>query len=193
MNQTKPTDPKPGEHKNPQEEWTIVGRFGRAIGLQGWIRVIVLTDFPERFDPGSRIYVQKASGVPELVKIRDSRDHFSGDIVEIKIDGIDTREAASGLVNKMLVIPRSERVELSDNTEFYPDELEGMQVAESDDRVVGRVVRLESEIPCPYILVETDDKKELMIPFRKVFIRSIDRKARVVNLVEPLSFHNPGE
>lgn len=184
---------KPGEQKNPPDEWIAVGRFGRTVGLHGWIRVIVLTDFPERFDPGSYIYVQKKSGVPELVKISDSRDHFSGDMVEIKIDGIDDCETASGLVNTMLVIPRSERAELSDDTEFYPDELEGMQVAESDDRVVGRVVRLESEVPCPYILVESDDRKELMIPFRKVFIRSIDRKARVVKLVEPLSFHNPVE
>lgn len=175
------------------DSWVVIGKVRRTVGLHGWIRVGLNTDYPERFSPGSRILVKRLSGEPQPVEIEDWREHFSGDAIEIKFAGIDDCDAARSFVNTLLVIHRDERAELQDDSEFYPDELAGMQVVEPDGNVSGVVETLEAEVASPYLVVKTSEGLEVMIPFRKVFISSVDRQTRQIKLVEPVSFHIPVE
>jgi len=176
-----------------EDSWIVIGKVRRTVGLQGWIRIGMNTDYPERFSPGSQVMVKRLTGEPEPVEIEDWREHFSGDAIEIKFAGIDDCDAAATFVNTLLVIPRSEREQLSDDSEFYPDELTGMQVIGPDGEVSGVAVSLEVEVACPYLVVKTGDGSEVMIPFKKIFISSVDRKARQIRLVEPVAFHVPVE
>ncbi len=175
------------------DTWIVVGKVRRTVGLKGWVRVGLNTDFPERFSPGSRVLVKRLTGEPEPVKIGDWRSHFSGDAIEIKFAEVDDCDAAASFVNTLLVIPKSEREELCDDSEFYPDELPGMQIIGPDGKVSGVVVSLEAEAANPYLVVTTNNGSEVMIPFLKVFISAIDRKARQIKLVEPIVFHFPVE
>jgi len=185
--------PREKSSSQQDDKWIVIGKVRKTVGLQGWLRVGIMTDFPERFKPGNSVYVQYVSGDVQTVVVSDWRDHFSGTALEVKFVGADDCESAAKFVNTVLVIPRSEREKLSSNTEFYPDELEGMKVISPEGEVVGSVLKLESDQPCPFILVNTDKDGEVMIPFRKVFIRAIDRKAGTVKLVEPISYHIPVE
>jgi 16S rRNA processing protein RimM len=178
---------------DPQDQWIVIGRVRKTVGLQGWLRVGILTDFPERFSPGSRVLLRKKSGEPEAVTVSDWREHFSGEVIELKFAGADDCDSAADFVNAELVIPKSDREKIRSNSEFYPDELEGMQVISPEGIIVGKVLKLESDVPCPYLLIVDDNSREVMVPFRKVFIRSIDRKTSTVKLVEPLSYHIPVE
>ncbi|PKL41028.1 MAG: 16S rRNA processing protein RimM [Candidatus Riflebacteria bacterium HGW-Riflebacteria-1] len=179
---------------SPEEDSLIViGKVRRTVGLRGWVRVGLNTDYPERFSPGSQVLVKRLTGEPEPVEIEDWREHFSGDAIEIKFVGADDCDAAATFVNTLLVIPKSEREQLSSGTEFYPDELSGMQVVSPEGKVSGVVITLEAEVANPYLVVKTNNGSEVMIPFLKVFIGSVDRKARQVKLVEPLTFHFPVE
>ena len=175
------------------DSWIVIGKVRRTVGLKGWVRVGLLTDYPERFSPGSRVLVKRLSGDPEPAEIGDWREHFSGDAIEIRFAGVEDCDAAATFVNTLLVIPKAEREQLRSNSEFYPDELTGMQVLAPDGEVSGEVVILEAEAACPYLVVKTSTGSEVLIPFRKVFISSVDRKARQIKLVEPLSFHVPVE
>ncbi|MBU1106112.1 MAG: ribosome maturation factor RimM [Candidatus Riflebacteria bacterium] len=181
------------ESSAQEDSWLVVGKVRRTVGLKGWVRVGLMTDFPERFSPGNRVLVKRLSGDPEPTEIAEWRKHFSGDAVEVRFAGIDDCDAAATFVNTLLVIPKAEREQLRSNSEFYPDELTGMQVIAPDGEVSGEVVILEAEAACPYLVVKTSAGFEVMIPFRKVFISSVDRKARQVKLVEPVSFHVPVE
>lgn len=188
----KPQVKRPGkviESAPKDDRWIAVGQIRKTVGLQGWLRIGILTDFPERFKPGNQVLIQKNSKEPEPVTISGWRSHFTGTVMDLKFAGTDDCESAQSFVSAMIVIPKAEREELRSNSEFYPDELEGMQVISPDGEISGKILKLESEVPCPYILVLTDDDHEVMVPFRKVFIRSIDRKTKTLKLVEPLSFH----
>lgn len=190
MAQPQATAPKTAVSPAWQDEnWIVIGKIRKTVGLQGWLRVGILTDFPERFKPGKKVFIQKNSGDPEKFTIGAWREHFTGTALDLKIVGVDNCEDAQAFVNAMIVLPKADREKLRSDSEFYPDELEGMQVISPEGGVVGKVLRLESELPSPYVLIQTDDSREVMIPFRKVFISSIDRKTRTVRLVEPLSFH----
>ncbi|MDD3148332.1 MAG: ribosome maturation factor RimM [Candidatus Riflebacteria bacterium] len=176
-----------------ESPWVDIGEVRKTVGLKGWLRVGLLTDYPERFQPGSRVFVQRKTGEPEVVVISEWRGHFTGTAIDVKLEGIDDCDAAAVYVNSMLVIPKSEREKLKGNSEFYPDELPGMQVIGPDGEPSGVVIKLEAEAPCPYILVRLPDSAEVMIPFRKIFIKSVDRASGKVRLVEPVSFHMPVE
>jgi len=68
-----------------------------------------------------------------------------------------------------------------------------MQVIGPAGELSGEVVSLEADAASPYLVVKTSDGSEVMIPFMKVFISSVDRKTRKVKLVEPVAFHVPVE
>ncbi len=182
---------KPDEKS--ESSWIDIGEVRKTVGLKGWLRVGLLTDYPERFKPGSRVFVQKRTGEPEVAVVSEWRGHFTGTAIDIKFEGADDCDAAAAYVNSMLVIPKTEREQLRSNSEFYPDELPGMQVIGPDGQPSGSVIKLDAEAPCPYILVRTPDSNEVMIPFKKIFIKSVDRAAGTVRLVEPVSFHIPVE
>ncbi|MDD2998915.1 MAG: ribosome maturation factor RimM [Candidatus Riflebacteria bacterium] len=182
-----------GTSENTEDSWIAVGKVRRTVGLHGWLRIGLLTDFPERFKPGTRVFVQKRFGEPEPVVVSEWRDHFTDTAIDLKFEGADDCDTAAAFVNAMLVVPRSEREKLRGNSDFYADELEGMTVLSPDGKLAGKVLKLESEVPCPYILVLSTDSVEAMVPFRKIFIKSVDRGAKTVRLAEPLSFHIPVE
>ncbi|HNX75182.1 MAG TPA: ribosome maturation factor RimM [Candidatus Rifleibacterium sp.] len=176
-----------------EDAWIIIGEVRKTVGLQGWLRVGLLTDYPERFKPGARVYVQNRQGEREPAVVCEWRGHFTGTAIDVKFEGADDCDAAAAYVNSSLVIPKSDREPLRSNSEFYPDELVGMQVIGPDGQPSGQVIKLEAEAPCPYILVQTAASLEVMIPFKKIFIKSVDRAAGTVRLVEPVSFHIPEE
>lgn len=175
------------------DTWIVIGKVRRTVGLKGWVRIGLNTDFPERFSPGNQVLVKRLTGEPEPVEIGDWREHFSGDAIEIKFAGVNDCDAAASFVNTLLVIPKSAREKLRNDSEFYPDELSGMQVVGPDGKVSGVAVSLEADAALPYLVVKTNNGSEVMIPFLKVFIGSVDRMARQIKLVEPVVFHFPVE
>ncbi len=181
--------------RKASDYWVAIGNIRKTVGLDGWLRVGLLTDYPERFEPGSKIYIQKRLAEPTAVIVDDWRDHFHETTLEIKIQGAEDIDAAAAYVNAMIVIPKTERKELNSDWDFYPDELDGMKVLDPEGTEVGSIVKLETEVPCPYFIIKTEleGNEEVMVPFLKRFIEKIDRTTKTIKLVEPLSFHSLGK
>lgn len=176
-----------------KENWIAIGQIRKTVGLQGWIRIGLMTDFPDRFGPGEEVLIKKQFGYPESVIVSEWRPHFAENTVDILIEGIDNCETAAEYVNSLVVIPKEEREELDSDDEFYPDELEGMKVLSPHGLPCGEVIRMEADAPCPYLLVKADDIGEVMIPFRHNFISCVDKISKTVKLAEDISYHIPVE
>ncbi len=172
------------------EEWVVVGKIGRTIGLAGLVHVIPLTDHPGRFAPGARLFLRRPGSGPRALMVLDARDPGGGGRLAVRFEGVTTPEEARTLGGADLCIPLAERVSPPKGT-FYPDELVGMTVHSPEGEAVGTVLLLENEVPSPYLAVATPDHPEVLIPFRREFIRSIQRETRVVCLREPLDRHIP--
>ena len=178
----------------PQKEnWIAIGQIRKTVGLQGWLRVGLMTDFPDRFEPGEELLFKRLTGEPESVIVSEWRPHFAENAVDILVEGVDNCEAAAEYVNSLVVIPKEEREELDSDDEFYPDELEGMQVLSPGGVSCGIVIRMEADAPCPYLLVEANGIGEVMIPFRHDFISCVDKENKSLKLAEDISFHIPIE
>jgi 16S rRNA processing protein RimM len=70
-----------------------IGRVGRAHGLRGEVHVVAVTNRPERFSPGSHLFV----GGRELV-IKSARPSGSGWVVQFA--GVGDRDSAEALRGK---------------------------------------------------------------------------------------------
>ncbi len=177
----------------PKDNLIVIGQIRKTVGLKGWLRVSLMTDFPDRFEPGEELCLRKQNGSSESVIVSEWRPHYSENTVDILLEGIDSCEIAGAYVNRLVVITKEEREELDSEDEFYPDELEGFQVLSPEGKYCGDVVKMEADAPCPYLVVSTKEAGELMIPFLHKFIDSISKDNNSLKLVEPISFHIPIE
>lgn len=170
------------------DAWVQIGRVSREIGLAGFVRVKLATDFEERLQVGrtvrarypGRVDRAAADDLP-LLEVVAGRPAI-GDWIEVRFAGCDDRESAAALRGVELLIPLSDRRPLPADR-FYPDELAGMAVLEPDEQSIGVVRALDVEPPTPVLVIETAVAGELLVPFRREFIASVDRQTRRIRLV----------
>lgn len=117
----------------------VIGKIVAPVGIRGEVKVIVLTDFPERFDVGSEIALKMPKGESRRVRIAGRRPTRSG--LTLKLEGIDTRNDAETLRDAEFVIDRSELAELSEG-QFYVFDIIGLRVITDDGRECGEVIEV---------------------------------------------------
>jgi 16S rRNA processing protein RimM len=119
-----------------------IGEVLRPYGLRGEVKVRPLTDRPhERF----RNLETCTLWEPE----RDRREpcriatcRFDGETVFLRLDGVDSPEAARRFSGRLLAVGRDEALPPAEGT-FYPWQLEGAVVETRDGRPVGRFAGVE--------------------------------------------------
>jgi 16S rRNA processing protein RimM len=165
--------------REPREGYIAVGRVLRPWGLRGDVKVESLTDFPERFAPGSTVWVDG-----ERRTVEGSR--WRGDTVYVKLSGVNSPEEAERVRGALLEVPESERRPLPEG-EFYEDELLGLTVRTTDGETLGKVAELLNPGPNS-VLVVRGERGEILIPFIEDVIRRVDPVEGVIeiDLVEGL-------
>ena len=142
----------------------IIGRLGKTRGLDGSLKIIPLTDFEGRFDNLREVTVGG-----KLMQVDDVQ-HIGGEIF-VKLHGVDTRESARALTNKLLTVPRSEAAPLEDDDEFYTFDLIGCEVFDDSGRLgtVASVFKTGSND-----VFQVTGDAEILIPALKSVIKKID-------------------
>jgi 16S rRNA processing protein RimM len=107
----------------------LAGEIGKPHGLDGEVYVVVISDDPHRFLPGSTLH--RDDGRP--LTIVTARAH--GDRFLVQFEGVDSRAEAM-LLRGPLYIPATEKRSL-DPDEFWHDDLVGCAVVTSDGHEVG--------------------------------------------------------
>ncbi len=120
-----------------------VGEVLKPYGLSGEVKVRSLTDRPhERFRTLRECFLWE----PDLDRreaCRIASCRFDGETPLVKVDGIDSPEAARRLAGRLLAVERAQVLPAPEGS-FYPWQLEGARVQTPDGRVVGSFVGVES-------------------------------------------------
>jgi 16S rRNA processing protein RimM len=104
--------------------------------------------------------------------------HFAG------VDSISTAETLKGLI---VAVPRSERAALAEN-EVYTGDLIGcalVNIAGAEPVAVGEIESVDRTAGPVALLVVNGAAGEVLIPFAKSYLRSIDLKAKRVEMALP--------
>ncbi|MCX7993435.1 MAG: ribosome maturation factor RimM [Fimbriimonadales bacterium] len=135
-------------------QWVTVGVVVRPFGIRGELKVRLETDFPERFQPGARLYwwlppQPEPPGTEEMLPHRRKKPprtmkpqecfvksaRWHGTHLVLTLEGVETRDQAEQLRGAWLMIPPEERMPLEEG-QYYIDDLIGMEVfTESGERV----------------------------------------------------------
>ena len=161
-----------------------VGRLTKAHGLKGALKIELYTDEPEkRFVPGAKFTLQVpedsvwAGKDLELNELRWYNDHPVGFFKDV-----DDRNVAETLVKAILWVDIEGETQ-SDPDAWYDHQLVGLDVLR-DGVKVGTVARLE-HMPAQDLLVINSSSGEVMLPFVKALVPSVDIEGKTVTITPP--------
>lgn len=145
-------------------------------GLEGKLKVEVITDFPHRLAPRSQLYVDR-----QPMTVADTSWHKGKAI--IKLEGIDSVEQAEELSGKTLEIHHSQLENLPEG-QYYHFQLIGLEVWTAEGERLGKVVRILSASSNDNYVV-SGEKGEILIPAIEDVVKSVDlERGRIT--IEPI-------
>lgn len=146
-----------------------IGQLTAPQGLRGQMRLYMLTDFPERIQPGLQVFVENppASGQGSWTRIQSVR-HHRGAVLVVALDGVTSREQAEALRSALVKVRRQDRYRLPADT-FYVDDLVGLPVYTKADGLIGHVSRVHSG-PANDVYEVTAGQRTALIPAVKRFV-----------------------
>lgn len=154
-----------------------VARFRRPHGLKGEVTIFPLTDDPAAvFVPGRALWVLDLAGqvVGGPLAIERSRAYHREWLVKFR--GLESRDALEPWRGRFLGVPAAELAPPAGN-EVYVHELEGFAATLEDGTAVG-LVSAVYELPGGLTLEIQGPKHEFLLPFKREFVREVDRAGR---------------
>lgn len=142
-----------------------VGQVAGAYGVDGAVKVIPLTDFQDRFDPGAHVMLDGRDR-----NVQWSREGHPGLVV--KLEGIDNRTMAELFRGRYLEVPDEEMRTLEPGR-FYHRQVVGLVVETSSGQRLGLIEEI-LERPANDVWVSREGTVEHLIPATGDAILSVD-------------------
>lgn len=185
-------NPEPGGLKREPEardnpELMVVGKLVAAQGLQGELRLLPLSDFPQRFTKPGRRWLQRRQDPPRPVELLGGRQLPGKQLYVVRFGGVDSREAAEALVGEQLLVLASDRPKLAQG-EFHLLDLVGLEVRLLEQgQSIGRVLDL---LHAGNDLLEVELNAEwgariILIPFVTAIVPEVHIQAGWIGITPP--------
>ena len=147
-------------------ERIVIGRVGAAHGIRGELRIIPLTDFPERFAALREVMVGD-----ELLHIESVKPQGKNFLMRFR--EYTVREDAQKLTGRLLTVARAEAAPL-DEGEYYVFDIVGLTVYDEEDNELGTVENVLRTGSNDVYAVRSEDGREILIPALRKVVRTID-------------------
>ena len=162
----------------------VVGRLRKPHGLKGDLTLFPITDVPDTvFAPGRAVWLVGLDGatVAGPVTIERSRSYHREWL--IKFAGADRREAIDPWRGLFLAV-RADELAPPEGDEVYLHELDGFAVRLPDETPLG-LVSAVYELPSGLMIEVQGPKREFLLPYKKEFVREVDRAGRRLVVTPP--------
>lgn len=162
-----------------------VGKIVNTHGVRGEVRVIKMTDYDERFSVGSSLYLVKENELPVKVTIAGHRVHKQFDLIHF--EGLTTINDVEHFKDAYLKINEKQLPHLKKG-EFFHHDIIGCQMQTTDGDHLGTITSILSPGANDVWVVEQSSGKELLIPYIKEVVKSVDieEKKVMIELMEGL-------
>jgi len=162
-----------------------VGRFLKAHGLKGAIKLELYTDSPnERFVPGAVLELQVPEESPwfgKTVTVSELKWFNSSPVLFLK--DVSDRTQAESLIKAILLVEQPLDVSPQEPDAWYDHQLAGLKVLR-DGVEIGTLLRVE-HMPAQDLLVIKTAETEVLLPFVKAFVPKVDIQAGVIEVTPP--------
>ncbi|QEE61618.1 ribosome maturation factor RimM [Salinibacterium sp. dk2585] len=162
-----------------------VGRLTKAHGLKGAIKLELYTDDPaRRFVPGAVFTLQVPTTSPwhgKTLELAELRWYNAHPVAFFK--GVPDRTTAESLLKAILWIDQDLEQESGEEDAWFDHQLVGLSVVR-DGTVIGRIARVE-HMPAQDLLHVETDSGDVLVPFVKAIVPSVDIAAGTVTVTPP--------
>ena len=146
----------------------VVGKLRRPHGLLGEILMDILTDFPERLQPGATIYI---GADYRSFTIRSLRPHRGGLLVAF--DPYNDPESVGILRNQLVYVRADDRPPLPEG-EYYHHQLLGLHVISDQGQSLGYLTKILETGANDVYVVRPECGPEILLPAIETVILDID-------------------
>jgi len=161
----------------------LVGKVLKARGLEGMVKILPLTDFEERFSPGSSLWVGLPDKGYRLVTVAEVANE--GKTVLVRFQEISSRQLAEEIQGFFLAVEEKE-LKVLPSDHFYYFELLGLKVMEEGE-LKGEVTAI-IEGPSYDYLVVREGEKEHYLPFIHAYIQRVNKEKGFIEVACPGGF-----
>jgi 16S rRNA processing protein RimM len=178
------------------DQWVWLALIRRSQGRKGEVFADILTDFPEKFSERRHLWLFPAdtpdtghpaadSSAPRPIELTAHWLHKGG--IVLHFAGVHSISEAEALIGMAVVIPRDERAPLGDD-EVYISDLIGctvIDVTAPQPVTIGTIEDVDRTAGPVALLVLRGAAGEVIIPFAKSYLRSIDLENKRVEMALP--------
>lgn len=154
----------------------LVAEIITTHGIRGNLKIKSFTDNKDRFQKGSKLYLDDKTVTIENSFIQ------KGNYV-IKLEGFDDINEVSKFIGHELTIDEEDLMELKED-EYFLFELEGLDVYEKDEKI-GYIKEIITKVyPNDIFVIKTLKNQEVYFPALKAIVEKVDlinKKVEVKN------------
>lgn len=161
------------------EDWVAIGEIVGTFGTRGELKILPLTDFPDRFERTSTVFAGEKRIPFHILEARSHKQH-----IVLRLDGISSMDGAERLRGATLWIP-ADQITALPGDQFYLHDLIGMRVRHVNGNELGVVADVMTAPGIDHFVIQTPDGGEVLLPAVKAFIKTVDVAARSMT-VEPI-------
>lgn len=163
-----------------KDDCFYLGRIAKTHGIKGEVTIRLDVDDPSAYHD-MKYFLLEINKV--LTPFFVEKMTCNGDKVFVKVQDINTVEAASALTGKEVFLPLELLPKLS-GKQFYYHEVKGFLLI---DEIHGELGPINDviEYPTQAIIQVFKDKKEVLIPILDQVIQKVDRKTKKLYIKAP--------
>ncbi len=166
-----------GSPSDGEPEYLVVGSLRRSHGVRGEMVMEIVTDFPERLKPGTKVYVGP-SYLP--MTIENARHHSEGLI--IKFREVRSPEEAARYRNKPVYVTTADRPTLPEG-HYYDHQLIGFAGVDADTtESIGTLSEIMRTGANDIYVVRRPDGSEVLLPVIPSVVLELDVNRRVIRV-----------
>jgi 16S rRNA processing protein RimM len=167
--------------KKIETEWATIGKVVAPFGVRGELKVLSLTDIPNRFAELETIYLGPGRTPHHITSVRP----YKGEMVVLQLVGIEDANTAETLRNLELSIPVSQLAQLPPDS-YYQHDILGLQVSTLSGRHLGPIVDIILTGSNDVYVIKAADGRQMLIPAIKDVIKQVDL-IRQMMYIEPIA------
>jgi 16S rRNA processing protein RimM len=155
--------------KRQETEWATIGQVVALFGIRGEVKVRLLTDIPDRFEQLQTVYLGNEHRQHTIERVRP----YKGEMIILKLTGLDDANAATPLVRQEIMIPTSQLAQIPPDR-YYQHDILGLTVLTLDGQVIGPIIDILQTGCNDVYTLKGPDGRQVMIPAIKEVVKRID-------------------
>ncbi len=161
-----PSSPNPHGVPPPSDSKIVVGRIKAAWGIHGDVKIDLLSDVPDRFEPGNTVHVDN-----RCTRVQRSRLVRGGML--LKLDIVNDRNQAELLRGQEITIT-PEQVSPLPLGSYYHFQVLGIDVLTQEGENLGKLHEIVETGANDVYVVRLEGRRDILIPALEDVILDVD-------------------